>query len=162
MAALAEVSGASFIGLDTVTTPTLTGGKKNPLQGRIRKIMSGASVMVFQNKNSNGYENMVQKRLVAEGKDATAFELSPRPWGVRVPNTPIVEHKGKEYLEVIFLKAGEVQFTCDDKPIDRDDIQGLDESPSGEQGNLQNKVIIRTFAMDSLRAVRINKDTITL
>ena len=77
VAAIQNVSGASFIGLDTLTEVTLAGGKKNPQQGRITKRMKGASVMVFQNKNINGYEAMVHRRLLTEGKDPADFQLSP-------------------------------------------------------------------------------------
>src|SRR6185436_2350012 len=88
-----NVNGGSFVSIDTVTAPVLSGGKSNPMQGRIKKIMLGASVMVFQNKKSNAYENMVKRRLEAEGKEAASFELGPRKWGQRIPNTPVIEHE---------------------------------------------------------------------
>ena len=77
-ALFSQVSGSSFVGIDTVTVPVLTGGKKNPHAGRVTKVMVGASVMVFQNKNSNGYENMVQRRLAKEGKNPESFVLGHR------------------------------------------------------------------------------------
>ena len=159
---MADVSGASFVGLDTVTTPTLTGGKKNPMQGRVQKHMDGASVMVFQNKNSNGYDNMVKRRLEKEGKNPETFSLSPRAWGERVDGTPIVQHKGADYLEVIFLKAGEVRYTLDGQPIPAEDIEGLKTSSEGTQGGLDDKVVIRTFKADSIKTIRIDGQSITL
>lgn len=158
--AFANVNGASFIGLDTETIPSLKGGKKNPLQGRVTKRMTGASLMVFQNKNANGYENMVRRRLEAEGKNPD-FEVGPRQWGERIDNLPIVKHEKdgavKYYLEVIFLKPGKVQFFLDGAPIDRADVIGLDEKPDDSgQGGLDNKVIIRTFAADSVTAIRVD------
>ena len=95
------INGASFIGLDTLTDVKLTGGKSNPMQGLVQKASIGSSVMVFQNKNSNGYENMVRRRLEAEGKNAETFEVKPRAWGTRIENTPLVHHidkKGNEKL----------------------------------------------------------------
>jgi len=147
---MADVSGASFIGLDTVTTPKLTGGKKNPIQGKIQKHMDGASVMVFQNKNSNGYENMVNRRLESEGFDAETFNVGQRVWGERVEGLPIVTHKGAEYLEVIFLKAGQVHYTLDGQPIEYADIEGMKTASEGVQGGLEDKVVIRTFKSDSI------------
>lgn len=158
---MAEVSGSSFIGLDTVTTPKLRGGKSNPMQGRVQKHMTGASVMVFQNKNSHGYDNMVKRRLEKEGKNPESFKLSPRKWGERVENLPVVVHNGKEYLEVIFLHAGNTSYTLDGQQIERDDIEGLDGKPEGNQGGLDNKVIIRTFAADSITEIRINGQAFT-
>jgi len=151
-----KVSGSSFVGLSTKTTPILTGGKKNPMQGRITKIMTGASVMVFQNKNSNGYENMVQRRLAAEGKDPESFVLGNRVWGERVANSPIVMHKDKKYVEVIFLRSGVVSYELDGQAIDKKDIIGMVDKDDGVQGGLDNKVIIRTFAEESITQVNID------
>lgn len=154
-----SVNGNTIISMDTATKPVLKGGKSNPLQGRVTKVIKGSQVMVFQNKNVSGYENMVNRRLAQEGKDAD-FEVGPRAWGTRVPNTPIVEHKGKRYLEVIFLKAGEVEYQIDGKVVDAA-LVGEVPSSNGEQGGLGNKVIIRTFAEESITRVKINGETYT-
>ena len=103
---------------------------------------------------------MVRRRLEAEGKNPD-FEVGPRAWGERVPNLPIVKHEKdgqvKYYLEVIFLKPGKVSFFLDGAPIDRAAIEGLDErADAGEQGGLSDKVIIRTFAADSVTAIRVD------
>jgi hypothetical protein len=158
---MADVSGASFIGLDTVTTPKLTGGKKNLMQGRIEKHMDGASVMVFQNKNSNGYENMVNRRLEKEGFDAGTFNVGKRAWGERVDGLPIVTHNGADYLEVIFLKAGEVRYTLDGQPIEYSDIEGMKAASESVQGGLDDKVIIRTFKADSIKTIRVDGQSVS-
>ena len=153
---LETVNGGSFISMDTVTIPKLKGGKSNPMQGRIRKHNKGASIMVFQNKKANAYDNMVKRRLLAEGKDPDLFKLSPRAWGTRLQGTPLVEHKGALYLEVIFLASGDTSYTLDDQPIKPEDIEGLDlGKPEGKQGGLDNKVIIRTFKLDSITRLSI-------
>jgi hypothetical protein len=158
--ALQNVNGCSFIGFDSVTPVTLTGGKRNPLQGRVTKRMEGAQVMVFQNKEVNGYEAMIQRRLVAEGKDPASFELGPRAWGERMPNLPVVKHEKdgavKHYLEVIFLRGGRTQYLVDGQPVERSEIEGLKESAEGAQGGLENKVVIRTFAVENITELRVN------
>ncbi len=158
--AVANVNGASFIGLDTLTTPKLAGGKKNLQQGRVQKRMTGANVMSFQNKTTNGYENMVKRRLVAEGKNPDDFVLGERAWGQRVPNMPIVEHTKdgivNYYLEVIFLTSGESEYLLDGVVVPATAIQGLPEASDSGQGGLDNKVIVRTFAIDSITELRIN------
>jgi hypothetical protein len=161
VAAVTNVNGASFIGMDTLTDVKLTGGKKNPMQGRVTKRMVGASVMVFTNQASNGYENMVQRRLTAEGKDPASFEVGPRAWGTRVPNMPIVEHfkdgATKYYLEVIFLKPGKSVYLLDGALIAASDIEGLPAATdAGEQGGLEDKVHIRSFAADSITTLRVD------
>lgn len=164
MAALQNVSGASFISIDTKTIETLTGGKKNPMQGRVTKTTKGSSVMVFQNKNGSAYESMVNRRLAAEGKDPSSFELGPRKWGERIKNTPFITHKGELYLEVIFLKAGKSEYFLDDTPIEKSEIEGIDKTPPREdsQGGLENQVIIRTFRVESIVALRVDKQEFVL
>lgn len=153
-----HINGSSFVGIDTVTKVKLKGGKKNLLQGRVTKRMTGASVMIFQNKNINGYDAMVKRRLVNEGKSAEDFTLSARSWGTRIVNTPFVEHKGQYYLEVIFLKAGNTEVLLDGEVVDSNTIEGYPvSSPAGKQGDLDNKVIIRTFKIDSITAIKVNK-----
>jgi len=155
-----NVNGATFIAIDTITEPKLKGGKRNPFQGRVRKVMMGASVMVFQNKKSHGYDNMVKRRLVKEGKNPESFNLSPRAWGVRLSNTPIVEHKGQHYLEVIFLKSGEVHYEVDGVKTEPANIDGLNLiKEEGQQGGLNDKVIIRTFKVANIANITINKNT---
>ena len=162
--AVSNVSGNSFVGLDIVSTVKLKGGKKNPQQGRVQKQVTGAVVQVFQNKDVNGYEAMVKRRLVAEGKSAEDFTLGERAWGKRVDNMPIVEHtkdgETKFYLEGIFQKAGEVQYLLDGVPVALEDIEGLDTPAAGNgQGGLENKVAIRTIDAQNITVLRINGAT---
>lgn len=161
--AVQSVSGSSFVGIDTLTDVKLPGGKKNPLQGRVTKAVTGSQVMVFQNKNVNGYEAMVQRRLIAEGKDPNSFQLKERSWGQRLPNLPIVVHdKGGQvnyYLEVIFLRAGKVQYMIDGRPCTAEQA-GIETAPAADtsgQGGLENQVIIRTFAAESITEIRIDQ-----
>jgi hypothetical protein len=160
VAAFADnVNGATFIRIDTHTEVKLRGGKANPMQDRITKRVIGSRVMVFQNKKSNGYENMVKRRLENEGKNPANFTLSERKWGVRVPDMPIVTNEteaGTEYyLEVIFLEAGEPEYLLDGNPIGKDEIEGLPPVPAKTgQGGLNDQVIIRTYKAESILAVK--------
>jgi hypothetical protein len=161
----ANVNGASFVGIDTETIPTLKGGRANPMQGRVTKRMAGASVMVFQNRNSSSYGDMVQRRLQREGKDPASFELQPRKWGTRIANTPFIEHEKdgemNYYVEFIFLRSGEVSYHLDGVPITRDQIIGFQEREENpdSQGGLENKVVVRSFKLDSITGIRIDGNT---
>jgi hypothetical protein len=152
--AFKSLAGGTFVGMDTLTSVTLTGGKKNPQQGRVTKRMTGATVMCFSNTNGSAYDAMVKRRLEAEGKDPATFELSPRAWGNRIVGTPFVEHKGAHYLEVIFLRAGAVRYLLDGKEVDISEIDGLPEKREGEQGGLDNKIVLRTFDLKNVVALR--------
>lgn len=153
-----DVNGGTFISLCTETPVKLKGGKSNPLQGRVTKVVLGSNVMVFTNQETNSYNEMVKRRLVAEGKNPADFVLSPRAWGVRDQGAPFVRHNGKLYLEVIFLSAGEVEYHVDGKKVDPKTITGLDLSPKqeAEQGGLVDKVIIRTYDVANIRTITIN------
>ena len=149
------LEGGTFVGMDTETPVKLTGGKKNPQQGRVTKQMRGATVMCFSNANGSAYNAMVKRRLAAEGRDPESFELGARAWGERIAGTPFVTHKGKTYLEVIFMRSGEVQYMLDGEPVSAEQIEGLPErkEPTGQAG-LENQVIIRTFDIDNIVALR--------
>jgi hypothetical protein len=159
------VNGATIISLDTETTLplnktiTVNGERQpNPHFDRVKKRTTGLNVMIFSNQNSNGYENMVRKRLVAEGKDPNTFVLSERKWGVRIAGTPFVEHKGQTYIEVIMLRDPRSStFHIGSKQIDYDDIHGQKKTTKAAQGGLDNSVIIRTFKTESIVAITINK-----
>lgn len=151
-------NGTTFASIDTLTNVKLTGGKKNEFQGRVQKRMTGARVEI-----GASYERKVQTQLVNEDKNPFDFELQERKWGTRpVANVPIIAHELKDgtvkhYLEVIFQKGGEVEYLVDGVPVDPSTIPGMPES-RGEstQGGLsdENKVIIRTFDIASITAIR--------
>lgn len=168
-----QFSGAHIIGIDTLTTVKLTGGKSNPLQGRVTKLSEGNRVMLF--KSGVGFKNMVNRKLEKQNEETQAtldlfelitggnktYEPGPRPWGQRVPNSPFVEHKGKQYLEVVFLEAGTSRYFIGNREIDKSEIaEMLPNKTEGVQGGLKDKVIIRTFAMESI--VRIRKAGTTI
>jgi hypothetical protein len=153
-----KVKGSTFISLDTITEVKLTGGKKNPLQGRVQKLTTGANVMVFNSTEQNGYENMIKRRMLDEGKDPSTFSLGNRPWGTRIEQSPFIDHNGKKYIECIFMSPGKTVYLVDGVETAKDDIEGLPEVKENpdSQGGIENKVIIRTFAVDSIRAMRVN------
>lgn len=160
--AIANVSGNSFVGMDMVTTVKLKGGKGNPQQGRVQKRVTGAVMQVFQNKGVNGYEEMVKRRLIAEGKSADDFKLGERAWGERLSNTPIIKHEKdgdtKYYLEGIFQNSGQVEYLLDGKPVSIDEIEGMDapKASTQSQGGLNDKVVIRTIDATNIAELRIN------
>ena len=153
-AAFDTLEGGTFVGMDTVTDVKLTGGKKNAQQGRVTKQMTGAQVMCFTNSKTNAYDAMVRRRLEAEGKDPDSFELGPRAWGQRIVGTPFVEHNGKHYLEVIVMNPGSIKYLLDGNSVSKEDIEGLPDRKEGDQAGLENKVVIRTFALDSIIELR--------
>lgn len=156
MANLKKLNGTAIASIDSKTPVKLKGGKKNLMQGRIEKVSKNSNIMLFCNMNNNSYDTMVKKRLKKEGKNPESFKISPRPWGKRVPQTPLVIHGEKTYVEAIFLSAPKnVEYLLDGKAIDKNLIEGLPvEKDNGAQSGLSDKVIIRTFNLDNITAFR--------
>lgn len=156
LAALKQLNGCAIGAIDSLTDVKLKGGQSNPQQGRITKEMKGGNVMFFCNINNNSYNDMVKRRLVKEGKDPESFVLGKRAWGERVPNTPFVLHKGELYVEVIFLHSPkQVTYMLDGKPVPKWCVWGLEEKEEGNQGGLDNKVIIRTYKLSSINRIKM-------
>ncbi len=158
------IKGSTFASIDTETSVKLTGGKKNPLQDKITKTTKGVNVILFGGTDQSGYENMIKRRLADEGKDPDSFTLGARAWGTRVGQSPIIEHNGKYYLECIFVNPGKSVYLNEGVEINKEDIQGLPETKEKEpakegealgNSDLENKVVIRTFSLDSIKAIRL-------
>ena len=172
-----NVNGATFISLDSKTEVKLTKTIPNPHYSindkeepkripnphfeRVTKVTEGLNVMVFQNKTTNSYENMVNRRLTSEGFEPKSFTVGPRTWGSRIPNTCFVEHKGQHYLEVICMKQGTTTYQLNGQPFNREDVLGMSKPKEGSQGGLSDKVIIRTYNVDNITQIKVNKQTVT-
>lgn len=155
------IKGTTFSSIDTVSEVKLKGGKKNPFQNRVTKKTIGSQV-ILSNTAESVYANMVKKRLVEEGKDYEKFELKPRTWGAREGDTCIIDHNGVKYLEVIFIRGGKSTYYVDDVETDPAEIEGLEiETKVNEesQGGLEDKIVIRTYKVDSIMAIRHKKET---
>lgn len=95
--------GCNFVGFDMLTEVSLLGGKGNPMKGRVQKVHTGFVAMLFSNKTRSAYGTMVNKRLAQSDKEAN-FEPSALPWGVRVKDTALIEHKGNGYIQLIYVQ----------------------------------------------------------
>jgi hypothetical protein len=168
---ISEFKGSKIIGLDTIVNVKLSGGKKNPMQNRVKKMTEGNIVMIFT--SAQGYKNMVNRRLrkqfeeigltadqILEGIESPDFEPGKRAWGTRLESSPIIEHNGKLYLECIFIKAGKSKYFLDGEEIDKESIIGLEDKKEGTQGGLIDKVVVRTYALESIIKIRKSKKEI--
>jgi hypothetical protein len=151
-AEISSLQGCYLVEIDTTTKVKLKGGKSNPMQDRVTKKTIGAKSMLFSNVGNDAYEKMVRARMGSEGKDPESFELKPRAWGTRIENTPFVEHKGNYYIELYHVESGNTVYFLDDEEIEKDNIEGLEDKKINEesQGGIANKVIVRTYSMDSI------------
>ena len=107
----------SQVTLSWDSTPKLKGGKKNPQQGRVSKISTA--------KVTLSGTGVYASRKVDEGEFASSDEVKSRPWGTRIGNTCVIEHKGAEYIEFLLDGTPQTTFFLDHDEIAKDDIVGL-------------------------------------
>jgi hypothetical protein len=164
---LDKINGCTFAGLDTTTIVDLRGGKSNPYLGRVTKVCKGSRIMLFTNKKSSGYENMVKRRLEQEGKNPASFSVEAPRWGERIPDSPLFMHIKdgvlNHYIQTIFLhEPKSIEYFLDGTtPIAKDNIQGLPPEPEGSgKQDLDNEVIVRTYKLASIDAIRIFNEEI--
>lgn len=160
---LEEVSGTNLISVTRETVVALTGGKKNPHQGRVTKLAT-SQAMIFNTKNANVYQNMVNRRLEKEGKPAN-FQVKLPPWSTEkiipgivkyIPKTNNPNNEPKYYFH--FIKTGKetVQYFLDGKPIDESEIIGLKERKPDQDG-LEDKVEVRKVKIENLVEISANR-----
>ena len=143
------IKGGSFFGVLTDTEEkNIEKPKLNGLVG-VRKI-TGFAGHVY---TSHQYMN---QRLKVESD----YVPSPRAWGVRMTDCPLIEHKGKYYLEVFFDKGSIVAtknfgyYKLDengtridlDKAMVRSFMRPAKEEP----------VVYRNYALESILEIKIN------
>ena len=125
--------------------------KNNPYLDRVTKFMKAN---VFINFN---YENSVNKVRDKEGNEVD-FVASPRIWGVKIPGTPLVEHKGSYYLECRFLKHVNTTYICNNQNIDESVLSDFlqEGSNAAHQGvSFENEVILRDFKIENILEIRL-------
>lgn len=155
---LRQINGNAIGKITTNTTVKLTGGKKNPLQGRVTKISTN-NVMLFGNSKSNGYANMKNRRnaLISKetGDKIDKFIPKKRPWGSRLSNTPLVFHMNKAgeenvYAEVIHIGTPKTEYFVDGKQVEKKSIEGMPKSKKTDT----NEIILRTVNVDNITSFK--------
>ena len=151
-----KVNGTTFIGFDVETPVKLTGGKKNSLQDRVTKRTFGLTGMVFSDKESNGYENQVNRELAKLGITDT-FKAGSAKWGQRITGTPFIEHKNNIYLQVILTGTSkETKYYVDGIETPKEEIEGLP-----KQRPSKNNVNCKRYNINNIKTLRYNKKEYT-
>lgn len=107
------------------------------------------------------YGNSVNyQREREDGEDFEPFEPEPRKWGERVEGTPLVEHKGRFYLEAKIERVLETEYIGPDgNTIDREDMEDYLYSSSGSsRQDVEDPVILRDYKLESIRQISVNSD----
>jgi len=153
---LSKVKGATFATLLCETEPDLIKPKSNPLAGRVKKLSRVNVCLNFH------YEKAVNRQLTREGKDAD-FVVQPRKWGERIQGTPLVEHKGKLYVEAMVQKVYHTHFTLDGKLVDKAKIaEHLRPSSTPQNQGVDKAIIIRDYSLANIRRVHLGGNKINV
>jgi len=125
----------------------------NPYHGLVQKEQRSN---VFINFN---YANSVNKARIKEGKEAD-FVPKERPWGQKIPGTPLVLHEGNYYLEARFLdNEPAVTYYKENKIIEKAEIASYlppekEATSTKSSQDLENDVVIRTFKIENIKEIQ--------
>lgn len=143
---LSQINGCTFASIDAETE----------VSPGVKKVVSGRRVILFTNKLSNGYENMVKRRLIEAGKNPENFVLHDLPWGTRVPETPLIEHKDKVYLQCIELSEGTARYYIAVTGVEVDPAQlNLKERHSNQGLPPGEEVNVRAYDLNSITRIAL-------
>lgn len=150
---LMRVRGATFGSMSTETFP-------GP---GITKTSTGVSVILFSTDGHSGYEAMVKRRLVQAGQDPSGFVVDQLPWGKRVGDSPVIEHNGRFYVQVVVLDGGETRYfkTRTGRDIDPE-AYGLKRDRYLKQGLPEDsEVIVACYALEHVVEMKFLGATFT-
>lgn len=147
------LTGANVVNVTYRTPVKLTGGKKNPQQGRVEKV-TVTPAMIFNEENVNAYQNMVRRRQAQEGM-AVDFEVSKPVWGWVDIAPGVVEYTNKEgntsrYLKLIKVGKARSYYLLDGVEISKSEIIGMPAYNAPEQGGINHKVDIRVVKLENV------------
>lgn len=145
---LSQIQGCTFANIDSVTYP----------RAGIRCETTGTRVILFTNKTGSGYDRMVRRRLEEAGKSPDNFTLHDLPWGERIPETPLIQHRGQLYLQTIVLDTGKSRYFIGNREVQPEGLlpprrtnQGL---PRGDE------VLVNTYKLSSITRIALMNEVL--
>lgn len=144
---LERVHGATFATLDSETM----------VRNGVRCVTEGERVIIFRTKGGSGYGNMVNRRLQEAGK-SPSFRVGPLPWGERVDDLPLIQNKGKFYLQTIVLAEGKKEYFVGNTDVRLEpellSAYGIRPRFIGNQGlPREDQVLMNTYNIENLRRI---------
>lgn len=149
-----HIVGCTFASLDATTFP----------RPRLKKVVVGERVILHVNKTTSGYQTAVRKRLEELGKDPLSFNVDDLPWGQRIEGSPIIQHKGRMYLQTVVLAPGMDAYFIGDKSMTYDEVKDLlprHNSP-GQGLPIDKQVVVKCYALDSIDEIRLMGERVML
>ena len=142
---LLKVCGSTMVGFTSETTPRLLAG--NPWINVVKSSRVNANLCF-------DYEKAVNRQRVREGKIAD-FVVQPRKWGKHIGKSPVVEHKGKLYLNAK-INSSTAVYIADGKIVTEAEVYAwMGEKHSGRQ-HVDKAIESRDFSMENVRELRMD------
>lgn len=144
---LDNIHGATFASLDATTEPK---------PGLLCETKA-ARVIIFRTTGGSGYENMVKRRLEEAGKDPDAFNVGSLPWGERIGDLPLIENKGKYYLQTVMLSEGQKHYylAASHREVNPENFGIRNKKPYGQGLPEEDAVYMKTWNIDNLDRLTI-------
>ena len=144
---LYKIKGCSFASIDSRCEP----------YPKVFIETEGERVILFTNQNCSGYENKVKRSLEEAGKNPDNFSVGSLPWGERVPNTPLIIHKDKYYLQTILLAEGTKRYFIGDEEVSVESVprQALPRARPNQGLTAGSEVIVNTYKLESLTRIAL-------
>lgn len=149
-------SRASFVTFRSRTTPRMR-KTVNPYWDADNREWNIEKVSVVNGIINFIYANSVENQREREGLDLEEFEPQPRMWGERIPDTPLVEHKGNYYLEVKVENVLETVYVdSGGNVVDREEIEEfLYSSSQPSTQKTEKEIILRDYKIQNLEQINM-------
>jgi hypothetical protein len=138
-----EIKGGTFMGLITDTEEkNIAKPKACELDGTRKIVMTVAQAFAHAQ-----YVNKMKKL------DAN-YEPKPRTWGVRMENSPLIDHNGVFYLEVFFndnVKTKVLGYYRNGVQLDKEHVR------ANMREKKEEMVCYRNYALTSILQIKMNK-----
>lgn len=143
--------GANIVSIVTKTTPRMR-KTDNPFYDKVEKVSKVNGIINWR------YSNAVNNQRKREGKEDD-FQAVERRWGQRIKGTPLVEHKGKYYLEMKVERKLNSEYIHKEKgeKLDMEQLGAfLYTNSSSKRQNLEKEVVLRDYKLDSIDTIKMN------
>jgi hypothetical protein len=148
---LKNVKGNTFATITSRTEPAQK--KESPFKHSLEKLSRVNICLGFH------YSNSVRNQEIREGMEGD-FQAKPRKWGQRIAGTPLVEHKGKFYLEAKIERSMGQLYLNNNKIINKNEINPFlkELTKPATQEHLEKIVILRDYSLENIKRIRIGKN----
>lgn len=132
-------------------------GERNPYLGRTVKQsrVNGMICWTYAVSVNNQRQREANPQTVEEAHAVPVFIPEPRKWGERVPNTPLVNHKGKVYLELKVERVLETCYLIDGQTADPEVLRPfLKTKQEGRRQEVAKPVVLRDYALENIKGIQ--------